>query len=300
MLRRATGPLLALVVTLTLAAACTDDEPDGPNGPARPKTAPIEPGDEYVAIGDSYTAAGGTGRTERQSGCLRSAANYPNLLARRLDLELTDVSCGGADSTHLLESQKTRKGNVPPQIEALSETTDLVTVGMGGNDLDAFAVLVSNCVVVARTDPEGSPCSDYDTQGGGSRTAEAAAQIQERLINSIGYIVAAAPNARIVLVGYPRFAPARGTCEELPLAEGDYAFARRLSEGVQDAIRTAAARTGADFADVYAASRGHDVCSDDPWMAGSKPQFEDAAPYHPFPEEQRAVARIIEDVVTSS
>ena len=35
-------------------------------------------------------------------------------------------------------------------------------------------------------------------------------------------------------------------------------------------MRGAAKRTGAEFVDLFAASDGHDICSDDPWVNGTK------------------------------
>ncbi len=47
------------------------------------------------------------------------------------------------------------------------------------------------------------------------------------------------------------------------------------------------------YVDVWSASQGHDVCSADPWING---QFTDpirAAGFHPFANEQLAVAGLI-------
>ena len=39
--------------------------------------------------------------------------------------------------------------------------------------------------------------------------------------------------------------------------------------GLDAALQRAARRTGTTFVDMYAASRGHDICSRDPWVNGS-------------------------------
>src|SRR3954452_13214611 len=61
----------------------------------------------YVALGDSYTS-GPLIPLQRLDplGCFRSTSNYPSLLAARLHIRsFTDVSCSGADTTHLTTAQ---------------------------------------------------------------------------------------------------------------------------------------------------------------------------------------------------
>jgi lysophospholipase L1-like esterase len=100
----------------------------------------------YVAIGDSFTA--GPGLADLRDGtafCLRSDHNWPSLLARGLDPEsFVDVSCAGA-STHDVLHNGTGPGGALPQIDAVKPDADLVTVGIGGNDGNRFASLISAC-----------------------------------------------------------------------------------------------------------------------------------------------------------
>ena len=94
----------------------------------------------YVALGDSFTAAPLVPDTDLAEGCFRSSSNYPALLAEELDLELTDVSCSGADTGDVTGGQAVAggRGTVPPQLRAVQPDTDLVTVGIGGNDREVF------------------------------------------------------------------------------------------------------------------------------------------------------------------
>ena len=87
--------------------------------------------------------------------------------------------------------------------------------------------------------------------------------------------------------------PDSGTCVGLPLAAGDYAEGRRISEALDAALQRAARRTSTTYVDMYAASEGHDICSDDPWVNGQKTIQGKALAYHPFAEEQRAVADLV-------
>ncbi len=59
------------------------------------------------------------------------------------------------------------------------------------------------------------------------------------------------------------------------------------------ALRGAAKDSGADFVDVWKASRGHDICSSDPWVNGAVTDRGRAAAFHPFAAEQEAVAGLV-------
>lgn len=108
-----------------------------------------------------------------------------------------------------------------------------------------------------------------------------------------------APNARIVVVGYPEWAPpATGpACAQLPLAEGDLAFVRRANEIVVDKLEQAAAEAEVDYVDVWSVTEGHHMCSTEPWIAGVQPDWT-AAPLHPYPVEQRVTADLIADLLS--
>jgi hypothetical protein len=84
----------------------------------------------------------------------------------------------------------------------------------------------------------------------------------------------------------------------LPLADGDYPYAYRLVEVLVRAQKRAAVRANVEYLDVFAASRGHNMCSKDPWIAGVNPTRDDAAPLHPYPEEQELVAKLLVDRLT--
>src|SRR4051794_7719853 len=54
----------------------------------------------YVALGDSYSAASGVLPLDTQAPlpCLRSSRNFAHVLATRLAAQLTDVTCGAAET----------------------------------------------------------------------------------------------------------------------------------------------------------------------------------------------------------
>ncbi|GAB2866126.1 SGNH/GDSL hydrolase family protein [Nocardioides pacificus] len=253
--------------------------------------------EQYVALGDSYTAAPFVPETAA-NGCLRSSGNYPSLVAAELEgVELEDRSCSGADTTHLRQPQPILGGTVPPQLQPLSAETDLVTLGMGGNDFALFSTLVGECVRLRDVDPAGTPCADGLAAGMVADPLETAvAKIRPRLVAAVEEIERRAPEARILLVGYPQIIPESGTCPTLlPLAAGDYDYARGINEALADAVEQAAEDAGVDHVDAWEASEDRDICADEPWIAGAQTDPARALAFHPYAEHQRAVADLILD-----
>ena len=298
---------LAVVACLTALGSCTgspgaaprpgsDPAPPGPS--AAETSEPLEDlaGARYVALGDSFTAAPLVPVTRIARGCFRSDANYPSLLAESLDLRLRDVSCSGATTRHLVRPQPTVRGaGVGPQLRAVDERVDLVTLGIGGNDLDLFGRLLRTCLDVRAADPDGAPCAESEV---GGRMLAMAPTIGAHVQRAVERVQRRAPDARVVLVGYPRIAPSAGICPgRLPLASGDVAFGDRVLRALDGGLRSAAEATGADYLDLYAASEGHDVCSDDPWVNGRETQAGLALAFHPLAEGMRAVAAELEDLL---
>ncbi|CAI9411739.1 SGNH/GDSL hydrolase family protein [Nocardioides sp. T2.26MG-1] len=286
--------LLLLVLGAALLAGCSDGADEPVAAPARTTGSPAAPTqyDRYVALGDSYTAAPLVPPTDVSTVCLRSGVNYPALVAAAMPgTELTDVSCSGAQTANVTTAQTGQRGStVPPQIRAVRRGTDLVTIGLGGNDEHLFAGVLGQCMELGRTDPTGAPCraafADRDLQ-----------QTFERIHGNIAGVVRAvqeqAPDARVLVVGYPHIVPASGTCDLLPLAAGDYAFAESVTQGLNDAVRAGATDAGAEYVDLWGISAGHDICADDPWINGRVTSARTALAYHPLAVEQRAVAKAV-------
>lgn len=246
----------------------------------------------YVALGDSYTAAPLVPDTDTTNGCLRSTNNYPALVAAALGTELVDVSCSGADTASMVGFQQTNEEAKAPQFDALTDDTDLVTLGIGGNDFNLFGTLVGTCAQLRSTDPTGSPCSDRYSAGASDELTRQLDDIGSHVADVVAGIRERAPDARVIVVGYPQIIPARGSCSELlPLALGDYPFARRVSAGLADAVKKGA--RDAEFVDLFGPSAGHDICSDDPWINGANTDPSRALAFHPFAEEQQAAAELV-------
>jgi lysophospholipase L1-like esterase len=277
----------ALAVLALLASACTSagstvgDSSEG-------KVPPPPPTGRYVALGDSYSAGPLIPTTDLAGGCARSDHNYPSLVATALKVKtFVDVTCSGATTLDLAHVQRPfGDARIPPQLRSVTADTTLVTLGIGGNDFDLFTTLVHTCTQLRSSDPQGSPCARRLATTGG--LAAPLRRITSRVAGSLRAIQRKAPDAEVLLVGYLRLVPDTGTCPGLPLAAGDYAEGRRLSEGLDRALQRAARRTGTTFVDMYALSRGHDICSSDPWVNGAVTDRQKALAYHPFASGMRA------------
>ena len=294
------GVCLLTVAALALAG-CTSagdaSQPGQDTTTARPSrsSAPSAPAGSryvrYVALGDSYSAGPLIPTTDLAGGCARSDHNYPSLVARRLGVrEFTDATCSGATTRDLAQPQHPFEGStIPPQLGSLSPDTDLVTIGIGGNDLDLFATLIGTCTRLRAVDPLGSPCKRRLATVG-PHLDVATRTIADNVASALRAVRARAPRAKVVLVGYLRLVPPPGSCAALPLAAGDYDEGRRISRTLNAALRRAARRTHVGFVDSYALSRGHDICSPDPWVNGRVTDRQRALAYHPFASGMRAVA----------
>jgi lysophospholipase L1-like esterase len=85
---------------------------------------------------------------------MRSARNYPHLLAERLGARLADLTVSGATTATILEEAQTMMDGTrfPPQILGVPSEADLVTITAGGNDL-AFIGTVAY-TALRRADPD--------------------------------------------------------------------------------------------------------------------------------------------------
>ena len=271
--------LVAAVVTVGLILLLGSSQSDE----AAPPTY-----DRFVALGDSYTAAPFVPLTDVASGCFRSNRNYPQLVAEHLRIpDLEDRSCSGAQTRHLRGRQRTVLGRrVPPQLQALTKDTDLVTVGIGANDGRLYARIATVC----RRSTKGCPLYDQRVQ-----LRAIVDRLGATLASELADIRRLAPQARILLIGYPKLFPPRGTCSRLPrMRSQDRAAFREINLRLREQMRTAAELSEVEFVDFYAASFGHHICARYPWVQGRVGSSRRGAALHPLPAGQAALARMIE------
>jgi hypothetical protein len=161
---------------------------------------------------------------------------------------------------------------------------ELVTVGIGGNDGNLFTRLV--CGFTRKRFAQCDVSTTADVESTLARTRHSVAA-------SLRLVRRAAPEALVVLVGYPRLVDTSRACPSLPLQGAQQAEAARVEQRLRTTLRTAARRAGVEFLDLWPASRGHEICSDDPWVNGDRTDRSRALAYHPFAAEQRAVADLV-------
>ncbi len=139
---------------------------------------------QYVALGDSYAA--GQGAPPYLNTCLQTDQSYPKLLDGEGRIELQDnLACSGATTFEVIETQL-------PVLSALASDTRLVTLTVGAADLDLSGVLTA-CTAV--------PPVNCETA---IREALSMLPMLGRNLTELYAAVAlAAPQARIVVTGYP-------------------------------------------------------------------------------------------------
>lgn len=283
--RRAAGLLAAGLLVGSALTGC--------GGGGFGSDAPPEPDLEirsYVALGDGFVAAPYTGYTPDSDGCRRSKENYPALVAEELDIDdFRDVSCTGAATTAI--TQSTEPGEdaeaVPPQIDAVSDDTDLVSIGIGIEDRDLLRHAFEVCTAL--------PCPSQVTA---QKVLADVGLFADSLVSAVRAVQDKAADAYIVLVGYPRILPTEGSCAAMPdLDQARLDAANYLFDYLNRQIQSTARQTGADFIDVAELSLDHELCSEDPWVQGRRSKAGEYVAYHPLPAEQRAVADAIAEQV---
>ncbi|HEX6696055.1 MAG TPA: GDSL-type esterase/lipase family protein, partial [Solirubrobacteraceae bacterium] len=112
----------------------------------------------WAGLGDSYAAGPLIPNQQLDPlGCLRSDHNLAHLAAATLGRSLADASCSGATTADMTAPQDVTPGPAnPPQLDALTADTQIVTLQIGGNDI-GFTSILENC---ATANPFAHPCRD--------------------------------------------------------------------------------------------------------------------------------------------
>jgi hypothetical protein len=276
------GALLATALLITIGAA----EAAAATGP-------------YVSLGDSYTAAPLVPTaTGNPILCGRSTNNYPSDVARAIaPTTFTDVSCSSATTDDMTQPQNLYNLQTnPPQFNALSTTDALVTVGIGGNDAGLIGV-AEECARLDATTPTGTPCKDHYTAGGSDPNVAAIDATGPKIANTLAGIHQKAPNAKVLIVGYPDGLPTDGTAcwPFVPITAGDITYFNGLEERLNNVIDTQAGANNATFVDTWNSSIGHDACKPPgvAWVNGIVPTSV-AFPLHPNEMGQANMAHQVE------
>jgi len=278
--------------------------------PRKPAHIVVSLGDSYSS-GEGASASGGTdyfpetdyGGTDpdAQNACHRSVYAWPRLLSLTglgsqigeaadrfaTNVEQSFLACSGARTENLLplvdaQGEPRRNAFGRPgtsnwgelsQLDRgfLDTSTTLVTLSIGGNDA-RFGDVIAECMALAGW----KQCQDAKLKGSSvPASQEVPDLIDGKVKRSIGLVLdqihRAAPNAKIVLVGYPRLIDRNGECLRagainlIGKVEADWldAMADRLATRMREATREAnsvASRPFAWFADPRATFDGKGVC----------------------------------------
>ncbi|HEY1571884.1 MAG TPA: SGNH/GDSL hydrolase family protein [Pseudonocardiaceae bacterium] len=248
----------------------------------------------YVALGDSYASGPLIPDQSLQPiGCARSDHNYPGDLARRLGVPLTDVSCGGAETADMTGTQSVPLGSNPPQFDAITPDTDLVTVTISGNDI-GFTSILETCAEDSLTNPLGHPCRDHFTAGGTDQLAARIDAAAPKVAQVLAGIRQRAPHASVVVVGYLRILPpSLGCWPVVPVSVGDVPYL----DGVEHELNAMLGAQAAAANDIFVNpgnATGHDVCQPESrkWVEGIVPTSP-AFPVHPNAAGMTEVANLV-------
>ncbi len=251
------------------------------------------PGGRYVAMGSSYAAGPGVGTPDPSgTSCQRSFDNYAHLVAARRHLTLVDVSCSSAVTDNILAHGQ---HGLPAQIEAVTPDTQLVSILIGGNDID----YVGDLLALSCSDTGGANCHVADP----ADVQRKMAALPASLDHVVAEIRRRAPHARIVLVGYLPAIPATGpvTCAAVPLKPEDAARMRGVAVRLAQIIGGAAERDGTGIVRSTMIGTGHDACSAAPYVAGyhpaRNPGWSLPVAYHPTQAGMNAVAAALDEAI---
>lgn len=280
-----------LTAVLILIAGCaTGNEPTNPPGNEHP---PIGKVDSYVALGDSFVSGPGIDQVDPASkDCQRSNRNYPTLLSMALKTRtFADVSCAGASTIHILDGANSLDGTpVPPQLDAISADTQLVTVGIGANNSLVLVGLLSTCR--AGTRDQYDRCAKFVRDQMPRLLKAGSADV----VRALDAIARKAPRARIVLVSYLRVVPEAGACPAAGFQRQHVALVSKGEKLLDASQADAAKEAGVDYVSLSKMSRGHDACAGSKaWVNALKPPKGDGAILHPNAAGMRAAADAVAD-----
>jgi lysophospholipase L1-like esterase len=214
----------------------------------------------YVALGDSYSSGVGT-RSYISDGtsCQRSTYAFPSLVAAQKGYALTFKACSGA-----------KIPDVNGQLGALSTGTRYVTLSVGGNDA-GFSSVLTECA-------QPGWASNCD---GAINTAQS--YINNTLPGALATLYASirskAPNAKVVIVGYPRVFNGEDCNAATFFSPAEESRLNQTADLLNGKLSAAASAKGFSFANPTSRFVGHAVCDDPEWLNGlSNPVSES---YHP-------------------
>ncbi|GAB3622808.1 hypothetical protein GCM10027418_08900 [Mariniluteicoccus endophyticus] len=229
-------------------------------------------GEDYVALGDSYAAGVGAGNYIKDgTDCMRSPGSYGGVLAAQRGYNLNLQACSGAVTS-----------DMSMQVKALSASTRRVSISIGGNDA-GFAPVVTECL-------KPGWWGDCDGALSGAN-AKMTNELPSRLRTVYADVKARAPQAKVVVTGYPRLFNGQD-CSIVTFFTADEMWKlNRMADQLNGVIRTEAERAGFQFVDPTQTFSGHAVCDNPEWIHNASIEIKQS--FHPKADGHRAYAGLI-------
>ncbi|MFE6860158.1 GDSL-type esterase/lipase family protein [Nocardia sp. NPDC057668] len=288
---------------ITAPVAGADNDPAAGNGKS------------LVVMGDSNTANATwtTPDASPESGeCAHQPTSWPTQMGQRMGLrenDVADVSCVGSylyrhgEDRYWTALTQTRRA---AEIGAFGTRTKAVLLQFGLNDIwgenhKAQGELAPCLLNIERG------CSTADVAANGTPPKILTGQdYVDHLGSIVAYLRYYAPNARIILVGYQELHTPGDTaiCTDIlgvPMRIPRASAVTDVFESVQQAPKAGAAQLGIEFFDARAATAGHGLCSDDPWLTGVFTPGRDflGQPGHPTLEGDAAVSAALQQYLAA-
>lgn len=218
-------------------------------------------GPSYVALGDSYSSGVGTrSYIDDGTSCQRSNYAYPKLVAAAKGYSLNFKACSGATVSTVTNSQ----------LSALTSTTRYVTISVGGNDA-GFSSVLTECA-------QPGWMSDCD---GSINTAQSFINntLPGRLSTLYSSIKSKAPNAVVVVVGYPRVFMGEDCNAATFFSPAEETRLNATADLLNSKLSAAASAKGFKWANPTSRFVGHAVCDSTEWLNGFSNPISES--YHP-------------------
>ena len=275
----------------------------------------------YLALGDSFSSGEGIPKYEPgtdiddKNECHRSiwqprgfpgrqvwTGAYSGFISRELRLaeggSLGFEACSGAVIANVLRDSQW-EGELPQLDHVKEQRPDLITITIGGNDA-GFGMVLDACVTSGLI---GVPCNP--SLDGSVRRAIAGMNLKDVYVA----LKQAAPDARVIVLGYPHLfqTPSNRYCYVLAKdANWMNAMTDELNAKIRRSISDANQEladnkiSGVEYANQTDAFRGHELCTDLEWVIDPIQAGGSVASFHPEPAGQQALARKLWSTITGN